>query len=354
MADVKWIKITTDIFDDEKIKIIDTMPARDEILVIWFKLLSLAGRTNQGGALRMNSKIPYTNEMLAAVFNRNLNMVKLSLNIFQNYGMIEVEENETISIVNWDKHQNIEGLDKIRIQNKLRQQTARDKKKTLLIEATTEICAYCGNSSNTVDHIIPRSKSGKDISANIVACCKPCNSSKGNKDLSVFLNDSITLSHQNINFELVKKNNKLMSFVTFDGGLFKTSRDNNVTVTQDNATELELELELDKEKDIPIKEIAEKIPYKEIITYLNEQANKNFKFTGSANKDLIKARFNDGFTLEEFTKVIDIKCEEWIGDTKMEKFLQPSTLFSNKFDNYLNQEIIVKGKKTNTWGNIDA
>ena len=134
MADVKWIKITTDIFDDEKIKIIDTMPARDEILVIWFKLLSLAGRTNQGGALRMNSKIPYTNEMLAAVFNRNLNMVKLSLNIFQNYGMIEVEENETISIVNWDKHQNIEGLDKIRIQNKNRQQIARDKKKQLQID----------------------------------------------------------------------------------------------------------------------------------------------------------------------------------------------------------------------------
>jgi len=107
-------------------------------------------------------------------------------------------------------------------------------------------------------------------------------------------------------------------------------------------------------EELPIKEIAEKIPYKEIITYLNEQANKNFKFTGSANKDLIKARFNDGFTLEEFTKVIDIKCEEWIGDTKMEKFLQPSTLFSNKFDNYLNQEIIIKGKKTNTWGNIDA
>ena len=250
MADVKWIKITTDIFDDEKIKIIDTMPARDEILVIWFKLLSLAGRTNQGGVLRMNSKIPYTNEMLAAVFNRNLNMVQLSLNIFQNYGMIEVEENETISIVNWDKHQNIEGLDKIRIQNKLRQQTARHKKKTLLIEATTEICAYCGNSSNTVDHIIPRSKSGKDISTNIVACCKPCNSSKGNKDLSVFLNDSITLSHQNINFELVKKNNKLMNFVTFDGGLFKTSCDNNVTVTQDNATELDLEKEKEKEKDI--------------------------------------------------------------------------------------------------------
>lgn len=60
MAEVKWIKITTDIFDDDKIKIIDRMPARDEILVIWFKLLALAGKVNNGGLLFLNNRIAYT------------------------------------------------------------------------------------------------------------------------------------------------------------------------------------------------------------------------------------------------------------------------------------------------------
>jgi len=99
-------------------------------------------------------------------------------------------------------------------------------------------------------------------------------------------------------------------------------------------------------EELPIKEIAEKIPYKEIITYLNEQANKNFKFTGSKTKELINGRYSDGFTQDDFIKVIDIKCEEWLGDKKMEKFLQPSTLFCiSKFEGYLNQEINLKGKK---------
>ena len=135
MADVKWIKITTNIFDDEKIKIIDTMTARDEILVIWFKLLALAGKTNQSGMLFMSNRIAYTPDMLAAVFNRELNVVRLALSTFESFGMIEVEDNQIISIANWEKHQNIDGLEKIRLQNKTRKQLERERKKILQIES---------------------------------------------------------------------------------------------------------------------------------------------------------------------------------------------------------------------------
>ncbi len=58
---VSWIKITTTIFDDEKIKIIDTMPDHDAILVIWIKLLTLAGKSNAGGTLQISDTLPYTN-----------------------------------------------------------------------------------------------------------------------------------------------------------------------------------------------------------------------------------------------------------------------------------------------------
>lgn len=140
MAEVKWIKITTDIFDDEKIKIIDTMPARDEILVIWFKLLALSGKTNNSGMLFMSNKIPYTPEMLSAVFNRELNVVKLALSTFTSFGMIEIEENEIICISNWDKHQNIDGLEKIRMQTNERVKRNREKKKQLLLNDCNVTC----------------------------------------------------------------------------------------------------------------------------------------------------------------------------------------------------------------------
>ena len=131
MAEIKWIKITTDIFDDDKIKIIDKYPARDEILVIWFKILALAGKTNQSGLLFMSNRIPYTTEMLAAVFNREESTVKMALLTFEKFGMIHIEENEIIAISNWEKHQNVDGMEKIREQNRLRVKNYRDNQKLL-------------------------------------------------------------------------------------------------------------------------------------------------------------------------------------------------------------------------------
>lgn len=60
MSDVKWIKIVTDIFDDEKILLIESMPESDSLIVIWFKLLCMAGKMNNGGVLMLNEKIAYT------------------------------------------------------------------------------------------------------------------------------------------------------------------------------------------------------------------------------------------------------------------------------------------------------
>lgn len=74
----------------------------------------------------------------------------------------------------------------------------------------------------------------------------------------------------------------------------------------------------------------------EIISYLNEKTGKNFKSGVPKNRDLIKARINEGYVLEDFKKVIDNKVAEW-NNTEMSKYLRPETLFSNKFDGYLNQ-----------------
>ena len=79
------------------------------------------------------------------------------------------------------------------------------------------------------------------------------------------------------------------------------------------------------------------IPYKEIINYLNKKIGSRYKSTTKKTKKLIKARWNEGFRLDDFKTVIDKKCVEWIGDKEMEKYLRPPTLFSNKFESYLNQ-----------------
>lgn len=133
MAEVKWIKIATDIFDNRKIKQIEVLPDGDTIIVIWLKLLCLAGVINDSGNIYITQDIPYTDETLATQFNRPLATIQLAMKTFQSFGMIEINENLKIS--NWETYQNIEGMDKIREQNRLRKQKQRDKDKQLLLES---------------------------------------------------------------------------------------------------------------------------------------------------------------------------------------------------------------------------
>lgn len=110
MADVKWIKVTTDIFDDEKILLIESMPERDSLIVIWFKLLCMAGKQNNSGVFMLNDRIAYTDEMLSTIFRRPLNTIRLALQTFEKFGMIEIIDH-VITIPNWGKHQNLDQLE---------------------------------------------------------------------------------------------------------------------------------------------------------------------------------------------------------------------------------------------------
>lgn len=131
MADVKWIKIVTDIFDDEKILMIESMPDADSIIVIWFKLLCLAGKQNNGGVIMLNDRIPYTEEMLSKVFRRPLNTVRLALELFKNYGMIEIID-DVITIPNWSKHQSLDALESKRERDRMRKAMKRNAQKALV------------------------------------------------------------------------------------------------------------------------------------------------------------------------------------------------------------------------------
>ena len=83
-------------------------------------------------------------------------------------------------------------------------------------------------------------------------------------------------------------------------------------------------------------------PYKDVIDYLNQQTGKNYKSTTKKNQTVIRARTDEGFSLDDFKRVIDNKVAEWKG-TNMEKYLRPETLFGTKFEGYLNQELQPSG-----------
>lgn len=113
--------------------------------------------------------------------------------------------------------------------------------------------------------------------------------------------------------------------------------------TPEKEIEIEIELEIDKEikketeKKKPLPDKSDDIPYKKIIDYLNQKANKNYKATSKATKSCINGRWSEGFRYDDFVKVIDNKVADWMGNEKMEQYLRPQTLFSPKFEGYLNE-----------------
>lgn len=130
MADVKWIKLTTDMFDNRKIKHLRRLPDGNSIVLIWVMLLTMAGRCNSNGMIFLTENIPYTPKMLADELDFEENTVQLALNVLEQLNMI-VMDGGFFAIAGWEEYQNIEGMEKIREQNRLRKQKQREKQNLL-------------------------------------------------------------------------------------------------------------------------------------------------------------------------------------------------------------------------------
>ena len=130
MAEVKWVKLTTDMFDNRKIKHLRKLPEGNNIVLIWVMLLTMAGRCNAGGMIFLTENIPYTPKMLADELDFEENTVILALKTLEQLDMI-ITDNGFFTIAGWEKYQNIEGMEKIRERNRLAQQKSRAKKKLL-------------------------------------------------------------------------------------------------------------------------------------------------------------------------------------------------------------------------------
>ena len=268
MGDIKWIKLSVSVFDDEKFDAINVMPDANDIQLVWIKLLCLAGKCNASGFLVIADEIPFTDEMLAKKFSMSIGTVQRAMEILQKLNMISVEEN-IYMVSNWAKYQSATDLDRIREKGRLRAQKYRDKVKQKRIAESKE--SGKKDERNVTHHVI------RDVI---------CSNSYSSSSFSV---DNISDVEHLDNIK-----NK------------------------------------DKNKDnIYIYNI------KEIVEYLNEKTKSSYKYTTSATQKSIKARLTDGFTVDDFKKVIDVKSKQWL-NSDMEKYLRPQTLFSpSKFESYL-------------------
>jgi predicted phage replisome organizer len=133
MTEIQWIKLRIDMFDDEKIKLIQAMPDGDALLVVWIRLIALAGKCNANGLILLDDEFPYTDEMLAIIFNKPLQTVRLALKTFEQFRMLECTT-KGIYVTNFEKHQNVDGMNRIREQDRLRKQRERERKRAALLE----------------------------------------------------------------------------------------------------------------------------------------------------------------------------------------------------------------------------
>ncbi len=146
MADIKWVKLTTDMFDNRKIKHLRRLPEGNNIVLIWVMLLTMAGRCNSGGMIFLTENIPYTPKMLADELDFEESTVILALKSLEQLNMI-VTDGGFFSIAGWDEYQNIEGMDKIREQNRIRQANFKAKQKLLQGNVTSNVTLTLGNAT---------------------------------------------------------------------------------------------------------------------------------------------------------------------------------------------------------------
>ena len=141
MAEVKWVKLTTDMFDNRKVKHLRRLPEGNNLVLIWVMLLTMAGRCNAGGMIFLTENIPYTPKMLADELGFEESTVGLALQALEQLNMI-VTDGSYFSIAGWEEYQNIDGMERIRESKRMAQARWRAKQKELPVDSTVDSTRY--------------------------------------------------------------------------------------------------------------------------------------------------------------------------------------------------------------------
>lgn len=287
MSEMKWIKIVTDIVDDEKMLMIEMLcpngAKRDAVQLMWFNVLTLAGKLNEGGRLAVNG-IPMDTKALGKKFRRTTRTVEFAFDLFMKLGMIRQDEDGAYCVTNWGRYQS-DMSDRSEYQQEYYQKN-KDKKKTK--PSTSSTVENVENST-----ISTGQNKNKEIEEEInISADADINILSGRAPVAVNGNDPQKM----------------------------VQKENISTKTKNSRGDDKFSAEID-----------------EIVMYLNQKANKNFFTRTEPTRQCIRARLSEGYTVDDFRKVIDNKVEQWLG-TENDKYLRPETLFCPKhFDSYRNE-----------------
>ena len=327
MTEVKWIKLSTNIFDDETIKLIEQMPEGDAIIVIWFKLLVKAGLTNNNGLVYLKENIPYTEEMLATVFNKPLATIRLALRVFEQFKMIEITNANEILIKNWEKHQNVAGMEQIREYNRLAKRKQRQKQKELIASRIGKnvpnidnadnkirfngnyydvlnrdgyMCRVCGSEDEIRVHHIDGYRENKPENNEmnkLITLCRSCHASvhSGMINIESIKNDiGYYECQKNVN-DIQGQSNKCHETDKDKDIDIEEEKENNISLSEDKSSD-----DISKGTSITMKEIKEFVNlYNSTVVRLSK-----VEVISETRKNKIKARLKN-ISLSEWKKVFE-------------------------------------------------
>lgn len=163
MAEVKWIKLTTDMFDNRKIRHLRRLPEGNNIVLIWVMLLTMAGRCNSGGMIFLTENVPYTPKMLADELDFEENTVLLALDALERLDMILMDEG-VFAIAGWEEYQNIDGMEKIREQNRDRKRLQRERQRQALLGDVSQDSHVTVTGCHALEEEIEKDKEKESLS----------------------------------------------------------------------------------------------------------------------------------------------------------------------------------------------
>lgn len=362
-----WIKLKTDFFNQQTIDFLLSQKNGCEYIVL-YQMLCLNTANNNG---EMCSKIgemivPYNVEKIVRDTKYfDFDTVTIALELFKKLGLVYEENDKILKISNFDEMVGSEVSSAKRVReyrerkalleegekipkkepksNAIRQKQFRAKKQCeqkqhipyiedyinnkryngnyyIVIQRDKYKCALCNSIENLCVHHIDGYDELKPENSNenkMITLCRNCHS-------NVHAGQKIDEDTLNSIDYYIDSNEMLPCNIDVTQEIENRDRDKSI------------DIDIDIENN-NINSPAKAVQCKEIIDYLNLKANTNYKYTTSKTQTLIKARYNEGFIIDDFKRVIDNKTSEW-KDTEMEKYLRPETLFGTKFESYLNQK----------------
>ncbi|AWK50014.1 hypothetical protein DIC82_02415 [Clostridium beijerinckii] len=307
MGIIKWIKLDLGMSDDEKMKILDSMPNRDVVHYVWIRLLIQAGKTNAAGRIFLSENIPYTREMLSIIFNRPIELIEFALKMLEDLKMINIDENNIINILSWDKHQNVESMDKIREQTRKRVEKYRAKNKTNRNETAEENNNQiddCGNtikidleeSSDNIDEYDLEDDYDNTFEQNFEEECT------NYSNVTVTKQNKKEKENKNKNKNKTERSNETEKRTDNDNETSnetESRKDSNTEIESNIVSNIEVEISADTFSEVDILEYINKLPKKikgsslhSIKTAVSIYGGENVKFAIDRALEVNKPRMN--------------------------------------------------------------